>query len=68
MIEDTILVCLLCGEITEMPSEAQMKIFKNALTCCESNMIKLDRNKIYKIIKSLDTVKSKLEAEIIKGM
>ena len=64
---DWIVFCVYCGDIMNCPDERQQEIF-GWPKCCEHDMIKADKTKIYSIIKALDILKKKLENEIIKGL
>ena len=65
---DPIIVCLLCGDFMEHPTDRQLELFGWPKCCDELKMVCLERNKIIKIIKGLDNLKIKLEAEMIKGV
>lgn len=64
---ETICVCLYCGDIMNCPDERQQEVF-GWPKCCEHDMVKADKTKIYSIIKALDTLKRKLEMEIVKDL
>lgn len=64
---DPILVCLYCGDTMDMPNEKQIKIF-GFPNCCEENMLQLERNKLFKLVKGIDQLKAKLEQEILRGI
>ena len=66
--KDPICFCLLCGDTMNAPNERQIEIFGYP-KCCEGlDMLKTDRNHLFKIVKGLDNLKAKLEAEILRGM
>jgi hypothetical protein len=65
---DQVWACLLCGELMENLTPRQLKLFGKP-KCCESKMmIPFDRNDLFKIVKGLEVLKTKMEAEIIRGM
>ena len=64
---DPVMMCIYCGETMDVPNEKQIKIF-GFPNCCEEDMLKIERNKLFKIVKGLDSLKTKLEAEILRGM
>lgn len=64
---DGFAVCLYCGDTMEYPNEKQMKIFGKPI-CCEFEMLRIEREKIHVIVRSLDTLKKNLEEEILKNI
>jgi hypothetical protein len=48
-----------------MPNEEQLEIFGYPV-CCEHDMLQVEKNEIYSIIKALDSLKAQLEQELIK--
>lgn len=64
---DPIMVCLYCGDTMNVPNEKQIKIF-GLPNCCEENMLQIERNKLFKLVKGLDQLKVKLEQEILRGV
>ena len=65
---DGIRVCLICGELVENPTPRQIEWFGEP-KCCEGFlMVPLERNKIFQVVKGLEVLKAKLEAEIVKGI
>ena len=66
---DLVYVCMYCGDLMEKPSEKMLTLFgEGALNCCELPMVKVERNKIYQVVKAVDKLKENLEKEILKGM
>ena len=59
-------ICLYCGDTLET-TDQQIKRFGKP-SCCEEKMIKINRNRVYKIITSLEKIKDSLEKETIKGI
>ena len=57
--------CLLCGEIMNDPTPAQVKIFGKP-KCCSIQMAKLPSSNIRAVIKALDRLKVNLEKELVK--
>jgi len=64
---DKILICIYCGDVMEGLTEEQIKIFGEP-TCCEFSMLPVEREKMHKIVISLDNLKANLEAELLKGV
>lgn len=64
---DGIVVCLYCSELMDAPTEKQLKLF-GFPNCCGFDMLKVDRNQVFKIVQGLDNLKAKLEKEILRGM
>lgn len=64
---DPIRICIYCGDVMDEPTERQIEIF-GMPACCNQDMLKVERNKIYDIIKGMANLKTKLEEEILKGM
>ena len=65
---DRVLVCLICGDLMNAPNEKQLKIFGHPKCCETMDMVPMDRNHLFKIVKGLDNLKAKLEDEILRGM
>jgi hypothetical protein len=63
--KDSILACPYCGDIMEQLTKEQRKVFGKP-TCCDNEMLTIDRARVYEMIKGLDTLKSNLERETIK--
>ena len=59
-------VCLGCGDLMDAPSERQIEIFGEP-ECCEMPMVKIDRNKIHKIIDGLEKLRENLQREATSG-
>lgn len=64
---DSFAVCLYCGDIMEYPNERQMEIFGKP-SCCEFDMLCVEREKLHAIVRSLDNLRKNLEEELLKGM
>lgn len=64
---DSFAVCLYCGDVMEYPNERQMEIFGKP-TCCDFDMLQVEREKIHVIVRSLDTLRKNLEEELLKGV
>ena len=64
---DGFLICVYCGEIMESLNERQVKIF-GVPTCCNFNMLQIEREKIHVIVRALDNLRKNLEAELLKGV
>jgi hypothetical protein len=63
---DPIRLCIYCGDVMDEPTERQIEVF-GMPTCCDYDMLKVERNKIYDILKGMTNLKAKLEQEITKG-
>jgi len=67
MNENTLLGCPYCGDTQDMPSEEILEKFGDiALKCCDFEMLRLDRRRLYQILKGMDELKRNIEAEITK--
>lgn len=67
MNEDNILICFHCGEIRDMPSEEAVERFGDMiLECCDHRMYQFESNKLYLLVKNMETVKEKLEQQIVE--
>ncbi len=64
---DKCAICPYCGDFVEYPNEKQIKIFGKP-TCCEYEMVVIDREKLHKIARALDTLKQNIENELLKGV
>lgn len=64
---DSFAVCLYCGDVMEYPNERQMEVFGKP-TCCDFDMLQVEREKIHVIVRSLDTLRKNLEEELLKGV
>lgn len=63
---DPVLICVYCGDLMDYPSEEWIERF-GLPPCCEQDMLQVERNSMFKIIKALDKLKEALEAEILRG-
>lgn len=67
MNENILLACPYCGDTMDMPSEEMLERFGySVLECCDHDMIKLNRNYLYKILKGMEELKKNIEFEITK--
>lgn len=64
---DAIVVCPYCAELMDAPNQRQLELFGYP-NCCDFPMLKVDRNKLFKMVQGLDNLKAKLEQEILRGM
>lgn len=64
---DPVMICIYCGELMESLTEKQMKVFGHP-NCCDLKMLVVERNKLFQIVKGLEVLKAKMEAEIVKGI
>jgi len=64
---DPVMMCIYCGDVMEAPSEKQIEIFGRP-TCCEFDMLVVEREKIHTIVRSLDNLRKNLETELLKGV
>jgi hypothetical protein len=64
---DPIIICIYCGDVMEAPNEKQIEVFGKP-TCCDFDMLKIEREKMHTIMRSLDTLKKNIEEEVLKGM
>jgi len=64
---DPIVICIYCGDVMEAPNERQREIF-GIPTCCEFEMLSIEREKMHTIVRSIDNLRTNLEAEILKGI
>lgn len=64
---DPILICIYCGDLMDAPNEKQIEIFGKP-TCCDFDMLRIEREKMHTIMRSLDTLKANIEAEVLKGI
>ena len=64
---DILLVCLLCGDTMDHPSEEIVERFgPAALECCGFDMPRVNKGDLYKLLKGLDKLKASIEHEITK--
>ncbi len=63
--KDPFFVCIYCGEFMNALTDEQIKIFGKPI-CCDFNMLKVEREKLHTMVRSIDTLKKNLEAEILK--
>lgn len=69
MEDNTIWACLYCGDTMPKPDPKLVKkLGKKAFRCCDHDMVEVDMNEMYKLIKSLDVLKEKIEAQVIEGL
>jgi hypothetical protein len=61
------LICPYCGDIMEDITKEKIKMFGKP-KCCDYNMLKIDDSKIYTVVRAIDTLKSNLEKEILRGV
>jgi len=64
---DPVRICIYCGDLMDEPTERQVAVF-GMPACCSYDMLQVERNKLYDIIKGMANLKVKLEQEILKGM
>lgn len=65
--EDILLVCLMCGDTMDCPSDEIIEKFGTAaLKCCDFDMARVNKENLYKLLKSLDKLKATIEHEITK--
>ena len=61
---DPILICLYCGEKMDWSDDQEEKW--GVPDCCDSKMLKIDRNGVFKLIQGLDKVKEALQDELVE--
>lgn len=64
---DPLLICIYCGDTMDALTDKQIKIFGKP-TCCDFDMLKVEREKLHTIVRSLDNLKKNLESEILKDV
>ena len=64
---DPILICLYCGDLMDGLTEKQIEIFGKP-TCCEFDMLTIERERMHTIMRSLDTLRKNIENEVLKGV
>lgn len=63
---DPLLICVYCGDTMDGMTPEQIKIFGEP-SCCEHNMLKIERERIHAIVRSVDKLRANLEKEILEG-
>ena len=66
-INDGLAICPYCGYTMDALTPEQEKRF-GVLMCCEREMLVIDKDKYYAIVKALDKIKATIEKELLKGM
>lgn len=66
-VKDFFIICPYCSESMDFPTDRQLELF-GWPECCGERMLTLNREKLFKLVKGLDNLKIKLEAEMIKGV
>lgn len=66
-IDEPFNICIYCGEVMEGLTPEQKKIFGKP-TCCNYEMLVIDKSKIHTIVRSIEVLKSNLEKEILKDV
>lgn len=65
---DPIYICPYCGEVNEPPNEEMATLFGlSEPRCCDYNMLKVERNHLFDMVKGVEKLKENLESEILKG-
>ena len=44
------------------------KFGDSVLVCCEHKMAEIDMNEMYKVVRAMDVLKDRIEAEMIAGL
>lgn len=64
--KDVLLICIYCGSTMPALTKEQIKIFGKP-TCCEADMLKVDRERIHIMVENMNILKANLEKEILEG-
>jgi hypothetical protein len=63
---DGLMICVYCGDTMDALTDEQIKIFGKP-SCCDYDMLTIEREKIHTIVRNLDNLKANLEKEVLEG-
>jgi hypothetical protein len=63
---DFLRACMLCGEVQNDPTPAQVKMFGRPVCCADQEMILIPTKNLHAVIKALAQLKVNLEKELVK--
>ena len=66
---NVLLVCLYCADTMDKPSQTVLEKYgTDSLVCCDHPMAEIDLEEMYKVVRTLDEVKEKIEQIMIEGL